>query len=84
MTFIKENMIGDVRIRVPGKEWNRYHDINNLRLQVKSTVTIEVCMDGDRRSINFGVMSESTMSVPLLLGRDVLKLSLNEKKKKEV
>lgn len=74
VTLIKESIVSNVDMQRPGCEWNQYRGINNSKLQVKGTVTIRVTMDGESKPVTIGVVPDDTMSVPLLIGRDALKL----------
>lgn len=44
------------------------------QFKTSSTITVNVVMDGDRKLVTIGVVSNDTMSAPLLIGGDVLKL----------
>ncbi|XP_070156230.1 uncharacterized protein [Polyergus mexicanus] len=73
ITLIQESLINSKDLQPPGQEWNRYRGINNSKLKVKGIVKANITMDECSKPITIGVVSDNTMSVPLLVGRDALK-----------
>lgn len=74
ITLIKEQLVKNRNLRVPGKEWSRFRGINNSKLIIKGLIDVQVTLDGVTATVTMGTVPDSTMSVPLLLGRDILKL----------
>lgn len=74
ITLVQESLINCKNIQIPGPNWNRYCGINNSKLQIKGIVRAEIAIDELSKSIDIGVVPDGTMSVPLLVGRDALKL----------
>ncbi|XP_024889023.1 uncharacterized protein LOC112465625, partial [Temnothorax curvispinosus] len=73
ITLIQESVINIKDLKPAGQEWNRYHGINNSKLLVKGVIKANLTMDGCSKSVSIGVVSDNTMSIPLLIGRDTLK-----------
>jgi len=74
VTLVQESLISCKEIRVAGEEWNRYRGINNSKLQVRGIVKATITMDGCSKTVTVGVVPDRTMTVPLLIGRNTLRL----------
>ncbi|XP_070529916.1 uncharacterized protein [Cardiocondyla obscurior] len=74
LKFKRKIVVLDCSVQSPGIEWKRYCGINNSKLIVKGTIKADVCIDGSCQTVTLGVVSDATMSVSLLIGRDTLTL----------
>jgi len=74
VTLVQESLISCKEIRVAGQEWNRYRGINNSKLQVRGIVKATITMDGCSKTVTVRVVPDRTMTVPLLIGRNTLRL----------
>jgi len=74
VTLVQGSLINCKDLQVAGQEWNRYRGINNSKLQVRGIVKATITMDGCSKAITVGVVPDRTMSVPLLIGRNALRL----------
>jgi len=73
VTLVQESLISCKEMRVAGQEWNRYRGVNNSKLQVRGLVKATIRMDGCSKTVTVGV-PDRTMTVPLLIGRNTLRL----------
>lgn len=74
ITLIQEGLLKDVAMRAPGAGWSRYRWINNSKLNATGVLKGSIVMKGTSQPITVGVVPNTTMSVPLLIGRDTLRL----------
>lgn len=73
VSLIKNCVVDGESVRRAGREWKRYNGINQSKLRVLGIVEAQVKMEGDSCKVVLGVVPDDTMTVPLLLGRNVLK-----------
>jgi hypothetical protein len=73
ITLIKENVVKNIDTKNPDAKWSRYRGINNSRLKIVGLIKGDITIDGENQPVTVGVVPDSTMSIPLLIGRDTLK-----------
>lgn len=56
------------------KEWSKYYGINKSKLCILGQIDASIELEGFNRKVTLGVVSNETMTVSLLLGRNALKL----------
>lgn len=74
VSLIKDSIVDRELLQAPENKWNYYHGINNSKLRVMGTVESQITLDDKSVIVRFGVVPDNTMSIPVLLGRDALKL----------
>jgi len=75
ISLIKQSCIRQLElINKVGREWNKYYGINRSKLRVIGNVKATILLETDSKNMILGVVPEDTMSVPILLGRNAIRL----------